>query len=971
MVVQIEVVTKDSFGNFEGKAVSQRLLNAGHEVQDVKVAKIYTIDDEVLTPEEIQVIKNLVTNKVTQTSSLESQLTQSDKAWLIEVGILPGVTDPDGDRAKAAIEQLIGRKLDGVYFSQRIQLHGDDLKEKIGQMSKLFYNDVTHAAIIHNPENVRQGIKPYVPRPNVRQETNLEGFIDLNLSPSQLVELSTKNEWALNLEEMLAIKSYYEREDVRQTRAAVGLEAMPTKTEMEVIAQTWSEHCKHKIFNAEITYEDEHGRITTIDSLFKTFIKKPTEKIIKLYNRSDIVSAFTDNAGIIRLNDKWLLAIKCETHNSPSNDAPFGGAATGIVGVYRDILGAGKGGWVISGQYYFVTGKPNYNGVLYLPNQKEPIIEFYPKIHPAELFRGMIDGVEDGGNKSGIPTTNGGALFHNSFLGKCLMFASAIGIIPAEINGKPGWEKKAEVGDYILTIGGRVGIDGIHGATMEALFMELQQYINDINDNGAGGTSSAVGEMARKTNGVDIPLEKALLKYFGLTESQIMVSESQERMTISVPERNLRKVEELLRKHDVEFYHTGRFTDSGKFKATFHDKVVAYLDMDFLHEGNPRMKLKAKWIPPSFEEPRLDDLPDYNGTLLSLLSSHNLASREFITRRFDHEVHGLSIIKPLVGRKRDIRTSAAVQKFDIENNTEGIAEASAINPLYSQIDTYHMVANCIDEVIRRLVAVGGNPDKIVLNDNFCWSNPIGDEYKTAQLVRAGMAIEDYTIAFNAPCISGKDSMSIDGKIVDVKGNQQKISGLPVTKFQGVTKVDELKNCITLEVKGAGDLVYIIGKTKDELGGSEFYDMLGYVGNAVPRVDAEKARPSYEALYQAIHENIVASAHAVSNGGLAMSLAEIALGGDLGIQADLSKLPYEGIRQNHKALFSQSASRFIVTIDPRHKERFESLMQDHTCAHIGTVIEQKSLDITGATGSTIVNLPLETMRQAYAGTFKGW
>ncbi|MBI2546481.1 phosphoribosylformylglycinamidine synthase [Candidatus Woesearchaeota archaeon] len=996
MAVQIEVVTKDRYGNFEGKSVAQRLLNAGHYVQDITVAQVYTIDDEVLTPAEIQRIQNLVTNSVTQTSSLESQLTAKDNAWLIEIGILPRVTDPDGDRIKAVIEQLLGRKIGGdVYYSQRLLVkdNAPGLAEKVQNISKLFFNEVTHAALVYGPDQLKRGIPQYIPR-SAAEENQLEEIIDLNLSHEELVKLSFRNEWALNLDEMFAIKTYFERDDVRAQRRRIGLGAMPTRTEMEVIAQTWSEHCKHKIFNAEITYEDEHGNIRAIDSLFKTFIRNPTEEIIRRYNRTDIVSKFSDNAGIIRLNDKWLLAIKCETHNSPTNDAPFGGSATGLVGVFRDILGAGKGGWVIGGQYFFVTGMPNYNGALYLPQRPEPIVGFYPKMHPAELLHGMIEGVQDGGNKSGIPTTNGGTFHHNSFLGKCLMFASAIGVIPAEINGKPGWKKKAEVRDYILTIGGRVGIDGIHGATVSSLeseakkhgghvqiaypynqrkvmeaLMELRQYINGLTDCGAGGTSSAVGEMAQQTGGADVVLDHALLKYLGLAPYQIKISESQERMTISVPPENLDAVKSILRKHDVEFYDTGRFTDSGKLKTTYRGQVSTYLDMDFLHNGNPRMRLKAKWAPPQFAEPALDDQPDYNGLVLQLLASYNLCSKEFITRRFDHEVQDLSIVKPLIGRKRDIRTGAVVQKFDIENNKEGVAEADVLNPLLGQIDTYHMVANGIDEVVRKLVAIGGNPDKIVLNDNFCWPSPINDEYKAAQLVRAGMALEDYATAFNAPCISGKDSMSVDGKLVNANGEQIRVSGLPVVKLLGAAKVEELKKVTTLEAKVADDLVYVIGTTKDELGGSDFYNMLGYVGNDVPKVNqAEKAKGSYKALYRAISEEIVASAHAVAGGGLVFALTEVALGGDLGLNIDLSKVNYEGKNQNYRVLFSQSASRFVVTIDPKHKERFEMLMQDSSYAQIGTVTSDKRLEIKGISGNNVVNLPIEIMRAAYTDTF---
>lgn len=993
MLHRIETRFKEGFRDASAEGVKKTVqANLSLRLTEVKMVYIYTIDADISEKEAKILGKNLFVDTISQDYGINTSLAQNFD-WSIEVGFKPGLTDNVGRTAKQAVEETLKTKLkpeDAVYTSKQYLFSGSLSRENMESIARnILANNLIEQWLIQDKETFERD-KKYLDIPKVvsSRAPNVSN-INLNVSDEELIKISKERKLALNLIEMKKIKNYFSRSEVIEDRKKVGLGADPTDAELEVLAQTWSEHCKHKIFNAKISYKDEKGEIHVIDSIFDTYIKKSTKKLQE--ELSWIVSTLWDNSGVMKFNDDWLLAIKCETHNSPSNEEPYGGAITGIVGVYRDPMGTGKACKLVYGSYGFCTGDPFYSGSL------------KPKIHPKRLLAGVRRGVEHGGNKSGIPTPYGITFFDKGYMGKPVIYVSAGGLIPAKVGGEEGFKKHIDSGDLIVMCGGRVGIDGIHGATessMEAgdwispshvqigdpfTQKKMHDFLNEardkmlfkgITDNGAGGLSSSIGEMARDSNGFELYLDKVPLKYAGLDPWQIFVSESQERMSLSISPDKIDEFKELAKKHDTEVSVLGKFIDSGKFYATYDEQTVTYMDMDFVHEGVPQMELEAEWQTPEIRglrEPVLDDIENHGLFLEQMLSRINICSKEYIIRQFDHEVQGTSVIKHLVGKKSDVHSDAVVLRPVLQSEN-GIAISAGINPKYSQIDTYHMSSYCLDEAIRRIIAVGGSLKQIGLNDNFCWPSPLVSDvnpdakYKLAQLVRANQALYDYTLAFKTPCISGKDSMSIDGTLRDDDGNAQRISGLPTLQFSAVGKIEDVKKCVTMDVKKPDDLVYVLGKTKNELGASEYYEMRGELGVNIPKVEAESAVKLYNALSSAVEKGLAASIHGCYKGGLAIALAQTSFAGGYGLRLDLRKIPADNLK-NEVLLYSESASRFVVTISPENKGRFEEIMNGNVYGEIGKVTEDKNLCIIGINGEEIMKADISQLKQVYKKTFK--
>lgn len=976
---RIEVGFKPGVFDAYGERIKKDIVgDLGIDVSSVFTIDVYIIDERLSINELEKIAKELFVDPIIQRYSIDKPIAKDmNFDWLIEVGFKPGVTDSVGKTAKNGIEDILKRKLTGgVYTSKQYLIGGNINKSDAESIAKeLLANDLIQRWVVLSYEKFRKnGVEYYVPKVILKHKPTVKK-INLNVSPQKLIEISRKRKLALNLEELLTIREYFRNPKIINKRKRYGLSKNPTDVELEVIAQTWSEHCKHKIFNAEIEYECD-GKLERIDGLFNTFIKRSTEKIKK--EKKWVLSVFWDNAGVVRFNDKWLFSLKCETHNSPSNMEPYGGALTGIVGVYRDPLGTGKGSKIIFGTYGFCTGYPNYRG------------DLKPKIHPKQLLEGVRKGVEDGGNKSGIPTVYGTVIFDDGYMGKCVVYVSAGGLIPSKINGELGYKKHITPGDLVVMVGGRIGIDGIHGVTassegysqytpsthvqigdpitqknMMDFLIEARDMglYNCITDNGGGGLSSSVGETARFSNGVELHLDRAPLKYEGLDPWQILLSESQERMTLAVPEKNVKTLFQLAKKHNVEVTILGRYTNSGNFHILYKGKTVGLLDLKFLHNGLPKMKLKARWEKPKFEEPNIERVLDYTKLLMDMLSRPNICSREYIVRQFDHEVQGGSVIKPLVGKENDVHSDAVVLR-PILSSLEGLAIASGINPKYSQIDTYHMTANCIDEAIRRIIAVGGDLENIILNDNFCWPSVLNDKYKLAQLVRANKALYDYTIAFKTPCISGKDSMFLEGDILDKNGNIHRIFALPTLQFMAVGKIEDVRKCVTMDVKNSDDYVYVLGMTRDELGASEYYEMLGYIGRNIPKVNAYQFKRLYNKLSMAVKKGFVNSIHGCYRGGLGVSLARSSFAGGLGMEIYLSKVPILNVRSEDKILFSESAGRFIVTIPQTKIKEFETIMRGTVFSRVGKVREDKKLIIHDLKDETIIDVDIDQLKTAW-------
>ena len=956
---RLEVTLKPELFDAEGETLRRKAWDYfGIQLDTVRTVSIITIDAD-LSPKQLDIVRREVfTNPVTQVSSYEPLPVAFD--WTVWIGFRPGVRDNPGSTGKEAIEDILGIRLaagESLYTSKRYCLVGQGLSEDDARKiaGDLLANDIIQQWKVFQAEawDPTQGIGTIIPKVKLDHTPTVSNIpID---SDRHLQAVSDERNLALNPNDIPTIRRYFLKESVQAARRRVGL-SDPTDLELEYISQARSDHCNHNTFRGLFHYtEPLTGFCEDIDSLFKTCIEAPT---LKLQAEKDwVVSVLWDNAGIGRFDEDHFYVITGETHNSPSNMEAYGGAITGIVGVYRDPLGTGKGSRLLMGGYGYCVGPRDYDG------------DLQPHLHPRRLLDGVIEGVRDGGNKSGIPTTFGHILFHPGYLGKCLVFVTAIGLMPARVGDTPADQKTTTPGDRIIMCGGRVGKDGIHGVTASSeIFSEhtpaghvqigdpyTQKKMHDflleardegliqfITDNGGGGLSSSIGESAQFSNGCAVDLEKVPLKYEGLDQWEIWVSESQERMTVAVRPEDVERFMALSRRHAVESTVIGSYTDSGKLHIKYNDKTCAYVDLDFLESGFPQWEFDAEWLPPEargLREPVLGPPSDYAQLLLDMMSRPNVSSKEWVVRQYDHEVQGGSVVKPLVGVNRDVPSDAAVIRPVLASRS-GLAFSQALLPTYSAVDAYHMTACTIDEALRRVIAVGGAVDHVGGVDNFCWpniqyhpeKNPDG-KFKAAQLVRACRALRDTCLSYGIPLLSGKDSMYVDGNLPGRYGISHKVSAPETIQFSALSLVPDIACCMTMDVKAPGDLVYLLGTTRDELGGSEYYEHLGYVGHNVPQVRPESFHRLYCDLQTAIRASLVASVRGIYRGGLAVHSTLAALAGGLGLQLDLSQVPAETSLREDKLLFSESAGRFLVTVPPQSQKTFEETINTD---YLGTV-----------------------------------
>jgi len=983
MVYRIEIAPVPERLDARGESV-KKLINDFFNIQVDKVStrEVYTVSADI-SNEDAEKIGCELANPVLQRYKVGQSDSNCD--FLISVGFKPGVTDNVGHTAHEAVGDIIGRELrdDEYVFSSKEYLIKDQglTREKVEHIAlDLLANELIETIKVYDKKDLSRCTIPFN-LPIVKASTEIQvNEYNLEVSDDDLMNISREGVLALSLDEMKVIQDYFRN---ARDRGKVNLSSNPTDVELEVLAQTWSEHCKHKIFDAIIQYEDETGKVEEIVSCYKSFIKKSTHEIAREIDW--LVSVFHDNAGVVKFNDKYDLAYKVETHNSPSALDPYGGAMTGIVGVNRDPLGTGRGADLLINVWGYCLGSPF--------SEEKDIPEGL--LHPRRLRDGVHKGVIDGGNQSGIPYGLGWEYFENRYLGKPLVFCGTLGLLPCVIGNTPGHEKEIHPGDLIVMAGGRIGKDGIHGATFssEELHSEsplhavqigdpiTQKKMSDfiyeirekdlyrfVTDNGAGGLSSSIGEMAEHSGGCLMDLAKAPLKYDGLQPWEILVSEAQERMSFAVPPENIDEFTRIASLRNVEVSVLGEFTDSGKFHILYNEKTVAYLDLDFMHKGLPRMNLKAKWNPPKLEKAIVPD-SDIAEDCFELISSLNICSNEFKARQYDHEVKGISVIKPFIGKCRDVQSDAVVSMPE-PCSREGIILSSGILPRYSDIDTYHMMASVIDLAIRRVIAGGGNTDMIAGLDNFCWPDPVlsektpDGEYKLAQLVRANKALYDYTKAFKTPCISGKDSMKNDCHLGGVK-----ISIPPTVLFSAVSKINDISKTLTLDAKFEGDVVFVIGVTKPELGGSEYLALKGQIGDKVPKVDAEEALRTYKSISFLTEKALLRSLHTPAIGGLAAGFAKVSIAGRLGLEIDLSKIPVSEPMSDKEILFSESNSRFIMTCSLNDVEIIENYLNKSDIPHgkVGFVIKN---DVLRFSGKSKFSLPLDRLLEKYKTPLDG-
>jgi phosphoribosylformylglycinamidine (FGAM) synthase-like enzyme len=1142
------------------KTIEQMLSSTGVNAT-VRVVDVYSSEDDGITKNGfISAVANPVTQRVRHShergnpepkGNMDSRLRGNDDwgdfTFALEISFLPGVTDNVGHTAaeildlsqqqmsssglsggshtsKDPLDKPEGDKSTAVHSSRLYLIDGDVTREQVETLSQSLANTLIQRIQIKSVDEFRAdgGMGITILTVQLSNQGSAADKVSLDLSDDDLEKLgrdgiqnpdgTTRGPLGLSLQYIKSIKAYFDDVEGRD----------PTDIEIEMLAQSWSEHCKHTIFASPI---DEIK-----DGIYKHYIKRATNDIRAAkkaaylerhshergnpepqdtssrkmdsclrgndsegmcnFNGDICVSVFSDNAGGIIFDDEYLITDKVETHNSPSALDPFGGAITGIVGVNRDCMGFGKGAKPVINRYGFCLADPRppsrHSHERGNPEPQENMdsrlrgndgvgkskFDLYrdkartiPILPPENIMNGVVQGVEAGGNQSGIPTPQGFVYFDDRYVGKPLVFVGTIGLIPREINGIPGHEKAARPGDKIIMAGGRVGRDGIHGATFSSVELDenspatavqigdpiTQKKMSDaiikeirdlglytaITDNGAGGLSSSVGEMAEQSGGFHVELDKVPLKYPGMAPWEIWISESQERMTLAVPPENCDKIIDHLARRGVEATVIGTYTDTGRAHITYNGETIMDMTMDFLHDGIPETPLTTTFTVGGEDEPDLaeplrhshsplrhshsplphshesgnpepkgkmdsrlrgnDDKGEmaYEQTLLTMLARLNICSKEFISTQYDHNVQGSAVLGPLQGKGR-VYADASITK-PVLTSPKGVVLSQGLFPRYSDIDTYHMSTAALDFAVRAAVTAGADIDHLALLDNFCWCSSDEPE-RLGQLKRSAEAIYELATLYGTPFISGKDSMFNDFKGFDAAGNPVKISAPPTLLISSIGVIPDVMQAISLAPKAAGDLVYLLGETENELGASEYYDQHGHLGRNVPQTHGARNLMLYKLYSRAARQNLISSGMAVGFGGLGVTLAKKAIGGGLGLDIDLSSVchSHPPLRHSHesgnpepqeqsgrkvdsrlrgndnsanlrpdKALYAESTGRIVVTVAPQNMKKFEKTFKKfHHIRQIGHVAYTDTLSIRG-----ILDVQITDLEEAYKGTLK--
>lgn len=903
----------------------------------------------------------LLVDPIVQTASwgdAAATVTTPLGASRIEVGLLPGVTDTVADNVLARAHMLGITGISAVSTGESYLVWGNLGADGLRSIAeRLLYNAVIQYYSLGQ-------LEPHIGAPVQNAGARCETVPVRDLDDTRVLTLSRERLLSLDLAEMHAIQAYFRAE-----------QREPTDVELESLAQTWSEHCVHKTFRARVTYRETTGESTTveeIDSLIKTYLAAATSEIAAPFVRS----AFVDNAGIIAFGEHEL-SFKVETHNHPSALEPFGGANTGVGGVVRDIMG--------------VSARPiaNTDVLCFGPLDADPGDLANGVLHPRRIYSGVVHGVEDYGNKMGIPTVNGAIYFHPGYTANPLVYCGCAGIAPSGAH-----PRGARPGDLVVVLGGRTGRDGLHGATfssieltdetgvtsggavqignpivekmtLDALLIARDERLyTAITDCGAGGLSSAVSEMGEDT-GASVQLDKVPLKYQGLAPWEIWLSEAQERMVIAVPPENEGRVAEICAAHSVEMTVIGTFTGDGRLHLRYGDEVVADVAMGFLHGGLPRRHLLAEWSSPAVPEPDTDELTGQAlaDCLLAMLREPNVRSKEDVIRRYDHEVQGGTVVKPLVGpRAQGPGDAAVIRPLDTADSWSGFALGAAFNPAYGDLDPYAMAVSAIDEAVRNIVCVGADPDRTAILDNFCWGNPNYPD-RLGSLVRALKGCYDGALHYRTPFISGKDSLN--NEYMDTVTGRQ-VSIPPSLLISSIGLLDDVRQACTADLKSAGNALYLLGYTKPELGGS-LYAAQGHARGFAPPGQALDGPATARALYRAITAGLVAACHDCSEGGLALTVAEMAMSGELGAELDLSQVPVAG---DHKrvddwVLYSESNGRYLVEVREGDRTAFESRFSGLPCARVGCVTDAQTVSVQSGE-DTLFTLGLDAIEHAWRG-----
>ena len=988
--------TDDPFGaNVLHGATEGRLAAA---LSDVRSARVFLIEADLDEAVVQRIADGLLADPVNQTAALGTG-PGPDDGQVVEVHYLPGVMDPVADSTRDAITELLDLPADRapeVRTGYRYDMIGATREEGERIAHRLLANPVVQSVTFepYHPESFLRG---------QRVPMNVQHVPITSLNDDGLRTLSRSGHLFLSLPEMQAIQNEY-RDAGRE----------PTDIELETLAQTWSEHCVHKTLKSRIHY-GEHGADSPsdidwstrpghtvqadgsviIDNLLKSTIAAATEQL-----RSDgvdwCISVFVDNAGVIAFDDTDAVTFKVETHNHPSALEPYGGAATGIGGCIRDTMGTGLAARPIANTDVFCVAFPD-GWATASDEESDDSTQPIPKgvLHPKRILQQVVAGVRDYGNRMGIPTVNGAVYFDDRYLGNPLVFCGSIGLIPRDLAFGD-----ARGGDHIIVLGGRTGRDGIHGATFSSAeltdthadeFSHAVQIGNAITqkktldvilaardepdgplfhaitDCGAGGYSSAVGEMGESLGAV-VHLERAPLKYQGLSYTEIWISEAQERMVLAVPPEYLDRVLTMAADEDVEACDLGHFgTDDRQLLLNYDSTEVGRLGMAFLHNGLPQLTREARWegltetdASPNRARPSAQTSSDDIGDLLLALLAHpNIASKHWIIRQYDHEVQGGSVVKPLAGAA-DGPSDASVLRPKLDSQ-RGIALSLGLATALGDIDPYWMTLAAIDEAVRNLVCVGARPDRIALLDNFCWAN-CEDPTQLGALVRAAEACYDGALAYRTPFISGKDSLNNEFKL----DTGQTIAIPPTLLISAIGLVNDVGTCVTMDAKAPGNLLIQVGLTTSAMAGSHLQLITRPAGTDLPKVDLGLAPQCMAVVARLIGEGRVRAAHDCSEGGMLVAAAEMALAGDIGLRVDLAGVPKLSTVDQAAACFAETPSRILLEIEPKQFDAVARQLRDERIpfGQIGTFDKSPRFDVRCDDRGQMVNMPLNQLADAW-------
>ncbi len=954
-----------------------RRIGLGH-VQEVRSNRLYLFAGQMSESEARRLAEELLTDPVSEQFSVsEGFSSRDDRGAAIEVHPLPGVMDPAALSTLDAARRMLSRQgsarasINEARTARRYEIVGAcDAAELDRIASKVLANDCVEKWYIQGfdrHDEIPDGFPLPPNKPFSIRRVQLTG-----LSDEALTRLSRDGHLFLSLDEMRAVRDHF-----------ASLKRDPTDLELETLAQTWSEHCVHKTLKSAVEYHGEDfgrpGEVTVrFDNLLKESIAAATHKL----NRDWCLSVFVDNAGVIAFDDAHGVAFKVETHNHPSAIEPYGGAATGVGGCIRDIMGCGLGAKPIASTDVFCLAPPDFDAAR-VPTGV---------LHPRRVLKGVVSGVRDYGNRMGIPTVNGAIYFDDRYLANPLVFCGCVGLIPRD-----RIEKKAIAGDLIVVAGGRTGRDGIHGATFssaeltdshadefshavqignaieEKKLLDAQLIARDhadgclysaVTDCGAGGLSSAVGEMGADL-GATVDLEKVPLKYAGLRYDEIWISEAQERMVFAVPPNRLERFLGVFAAEEVEATVIGRFGDDRALRVRYDGQLVGELDMHFLHEGLPKSRRTAVWrganqtklnarenthINARPFDNRQSTMDKSSARLLATLGHLNVASKDWVIRQYDHEVQGRSVIKPLVGPAFGPSDAAVLRP--VYTSRRGIALGCGLCPHWSDVDPYWMAVRAVDEALRNVVCVGADPMRTAILDNFCWPKADSEESLGA-LVRTCRGAHDAAIAYGLPFISGKDSLnnqfSMSAEEARRTGLPRQIAIPPTLLVSALGIVESVDGCVSMDWKMPGNVIVLASLPFQRNENNEVRSSKSEV-KCTAGFELEAAAEIHQRVAALIRDRLVLSSHDVSDGGLAVALAEMCIASRMGAAVEFDATRF-GFR-----LFDEPAACYVLEMTPEAATASGLPI-------IGEVSSDGRLRIIDAEGGA-VELPVESLNEAW-------